>query len=665
MNNLNLNLVSIFSSLLAIGYAFYLIEKIKKSPPGTEKMVEISQAIREGAQAFLRREFKTMVVVLILIAIGLWLIVKNPWQLITFFLGSIFSSLAGYLGMMISTQANVRTTEASRSNFAKGFQIAFASGQVMGFLVVGLGLLGVSLIWVFTRNLELLVSFAFGSSLTALFLRVGGGVFTKSADIGADLVGKIEVGIPEDDPRNPAVIADQVGDNVGDIAGMGSDLFESYVDAIVSSCVIGLLAFGKKGVFLPLLLAGTGIFSSIFGSFFAKVSKDLEKARFTSQVAGAEKAMGRGIFIANILMVIFAFFIFEKFFAQLNLFWCFLIGLVIGFLIGKATEYYTSGGKKPVVGIANASQFGAPILLLEGMATAIESVILPVLGVAAGMVLVYSMGGLYGIAIAGLGILAVLGINLSTDCYGPIADNSAGIAEMAGLPPEVRQKTEALDAVGNTTAATGKGFAIGSASLVALAWLSAFLQRANLKMVNLSDPRVLASLFVGAMIAFLFPSLLIRGVGRGALETVKEVRRQFNEIPGLKEGKGKPDYGRCVDLVTKISLREMLLPGFLIIIVPILVGRFFGTEGLTGFLASSLIVGFPLALMMANAGGAWDNAKKYIEAGNLGGKGSPAHRAAVVGDTVGDPLKDTAGPAINILVKLIGKVALLSLPLFL
>ncbi len=665
MMKINFNLFTLLSSLTAIGYAFYLINKIKKSSSGEEKMVEIAEAIREGAKAFLKREFKTMAVVLLLIAIGIWLVTKNPFQLITFFLGSLFSSLAGYLGMMISTQANVKTTEASRNNFAKGFQIAFASGQVMGFLVVGLGLLGVSLIWILTQNPDFLVSFAFGASITALFLRVGGGIFTKSADIGADLVGKIEVGIPEDDPRNPAVISDQVGDNVGDIAGMGSDLFESYVDAIVSSSLIGLVLFGVKGVFLPLILAGAGILSSILGSFFAKLSKGLEDASFTSQVAGVEKAMGKGILVANILMVIFAFFIIKKIFVQLNLFWCFLIGLLIGLLIGKATEYYTSGEKKPVINIAHASQFGAPVLLLEGMATAIESIILPILGVAAGMVLVYSMGGLYGIAIAGLGILAVLGINLSTDCYGPIADNSAGIAEMSGLPPEVRQRTEALDAVGNTTAASGKGFAIGSAALVALAWLSAFLQRANLKTVSLSDPRVLASLFLGAMVAFLFPSLLIRGVGRGALETVKEVRRQFNEIAGLKEGKGRPDYGRCVDLVTKISLREMILPGFLIILIPILVGRFFGAEGLAGFLASSLIVGFPVALMMANAGGAWDNAKKYIEAGNFGGKGSSAHKASVIGDTVGDPLKDTAGPAINILIKLIGKVAILSLPLIL
>ncbi len=661
----NLNFISIFLSLLAIFFAFYLIRKIKKSPPGSEKMVEISEAIREGARAFLKREFKTMALVLILIGFGLGLITKSSHQVLTFFIGAIVSSLAGYLGMMISTQANVRTTEASRTSFSKGFQIAFSSGQVMGFLVVGLGLLGISLIWFLFRNINLLVSFAFGSSITALFLRVGGGIFTKSADIGADLVGKVELGIPEDDPRNPGVIADQVGDNVGDIAGMGSDLFESYVDAIISSSVIGLVAFGQKGLFLPLLLAGAGILSSVFGSFFAKVSKDLERADFARQVAGVEKAMSRGILVANLLMIFLGFLIFWKFFEETKFFWCFLIGLAMGFLIGKVSEYYTSGDKKPVFGIARASQSGPPVLILEGIATEIFGIVLPVLGVAVAMVLVYSLGGLYGIAIAGLGVLAVLGINLSADCYGPIADNSAGIAEMAGLPPEVRQKTEVLDAVGNTTAATGKGFAIGSAALVALAWLAAFFQKANLEIVNLSEPKVLASLFIGAMISFLFPALLIKGVSRGALETVKEVRRQFKEISGLKEGRGRPEYGRCIDLITKISLREMLLPGFLIILIPILIGYFLGAEGLAGFLAGSLIVGFPLALIMANTGGAWDNAKKYIEAGNLGGKGSPAHQAAVIGDTVGDPLKDTAGPAINILIKLIGKVALISLPLFL
>lgn len=673
-------ITSIFSLLVAIIgilFVFYLIKKIQKASRGTDKMIEISNAIQEGARAFLRREFQTMGIVLVLIGICLGIVNKDWRQVLFFFFGAFSSGLAGYLGMRISTQANAKTTEASRQSFAKGFDIAFSSGQVMGFLVVSLGLLGTSLIYLLFKEtqsllISFLLNFAFGASICALFLRVGGGIYTKSSDIGADLVGKIEMGIPEDDPRNPAVIADQVGDNVGDIAGMGSDLFESYVDAIASSAIIGLLAFREKGLIVPFLLAGAGILSSILGSFFAKVSKGLETANFPKQVAGVEKAMNRAILVANFLMVIFAYFIIRQFFEHLNFFWCLLIGLLVGILIGKASEYYTSGEKKPVIEIAKSAQFGAPVLILEGMATQFLSIILPILAVAFGMVEVYILGakaglflgGLYGIAIAGLGILVVLGINLSSDCYGPIADNAAGIAEMAELPPEVRTKTEALDAVGNTTAAIGKGFAIGSAALVALAWLATFFQKANLSQVNIAEPRVLASLFIGAMISFLFPALLIRAVSRGSLEMVKEVRRQFKEIEGLKEGKAKPEYGKCVDLITKISLSEMLLPGFLIIIIPILVGRFFGVEGVIGFLAGALIVGFPLALIMANSGGAWDNAKKYIEAGNFGGKGSFAHQASVIGDTVGDPLKDTAGPAINILLKLIGKVALIFLPLF-
>ncbi len=660
--------ISLIFALFGISFVLYLIQKIRKASSGTPKMEEISKAIQDGARAFLRREFQTMALVLIVIGICLGIINKNLGQVLAFFFGAFVSSLAGYLGMRISTLANAKTTEASRLSFVKGFDIAFSAGEVMGFLVVSLGLLGASVLWLISKDVNILINFAFGSSIAALFLRVGGGIYTKSADIGADLVGKVEQGIPEDDPRNPAVIADQVGDNVGDIAGMGSDLFESYVDAIVSSSVIGLLLLGEKGLILPFILAGLGILSSIIGSFFAKVSSKLENADFAQQVWGVEKAMNRGILVANVLMIILAYFLVQKIFGHLKFFWCLLIGLLVGFLIGKATQYYTSGEKKPVINIAKSAQFGAPVLILEGLATGFLSIILPVLGVAIAMFLVYSIAlpyGLYGIAIAGLGVLVVLGINLSSDCYGPIADNAAGIAEMAELPPEVRKKTEALDAVGNTTAAIGKGFAIGSAALVALAWLATFLQKAKLETINLADPKILASLFIGGMISFLFPALLIRGVSRGALEMVKEVRRQFREIEGLREGKAKPEYEKCIELVTKAALAEMLLPGFLIIILPILVGYFFGVEGLTGFLAGALITAFPLALFMADSGAAWDNAKKYIEAGNFGGKGSLAHQASVIGDTVGDPLKDTAGPSINILLKLIGKVALIFLPLFL
>ncbi len=659
------NLIAIISSLSAIAFAFFLIQKIKKASSGSGKMIEISQAIQEGAKAFMKRELKVMAIVLILIALGLGLMTKSPLKILIFLSGAGVSYLAGYIGMMVSTQANVRTTEAARISFSKGFKIALSAGMVMGFLVVGLGLLGICIIWFLFKDVGLLINFAFGSSLTALFLRVGGGIFTKSADIGADLVGKIEIGIPEDDIRNPAVVADQVGDNVGDIAGMGSDLFETYVSAIIASMVIGWNIYGVKGVSLPIILASAGILSSLVGSFFIKVSKEIEKAEFKKQVEEIQKAMGRGILIANVLMVIAAYLIIFKLFNQINLFYSFLLGLAVGFLIGKITEYYTAVDKPPVLGIAKSAQTGASILIIEGLSVGIQSIFLPILGVAVATVLTYYFSGLYGIAIASIGILGVLGINLSADCYGPIADNAAGISEMAGLPEEVRQKTEALDAVGNTTAATGKGFAIGSAGLVALAWLAAFFQAARLETVNLLNPKVMAGLFIGAMLSFLFSSLLMKGVSRGGLKTVEEVRRQFKEIPGLREGKVKPDYGKCIDLITKISLKEMILPGILIILVPILAGLFLGAEGLAGILAGSLIAGFPIALTMANAGGAWDNAKKYIEAGNLGGKGSAAHKAAVIGDMVGDPFKDTSGPAIDILIKLIGKVALIFLPLLL
>lgn len=661
---MNLIFLSLIFSLIGLFYVIFTIQKIKKAPEGEERAKKISQAIQEGARAFLKREIKTMILILLLLAICLWYVQKSYLSSLIFLFGAAFSALAGYLGMKIATQANLKTTEATRESFKKGFEVSFAAGKVMGFLVVSLGLLGTTLTYLIFKDTSLLINFAFGASLCALFLRVGGGIYTKSADIGADLVGKVELGIPEDDPRNPAVIADQVGDNVGDIAGMGSDLFESYVDAIVSSAVLGMVFFGEKGLFFPFLLAGMGILSSILGSFFAKVSNKVEKADFPQQVAAVEKAMNTAIITANLIMVAFSYYLVTRFFHNLNLFWCIVIGLLIGILIGKTSQYYTSGEKKPTILIAKAAQFGAPVLILEGMATQFLSIVFPLIGVVIGMIFVYILGGLFGIALAGLGVLGVLGINLSSDCYGPIADNAAGIAEMANLPHEIREKTEALDAVGNTTAAIGKGFAIGSAALVALAWLSSFLEKANLKIINLAQPNILGGVFLGGMASFIFPALLIRAVGRGSLEMVKEVRRQFREIEGLKEGKAMPEYGKCVDLITRISLEAMLLPGFLIILIPLVIGYFLGVESLAGFLAGALTVGFPLALIMANSGAAWDNAKKYIEAGNFGGKGSLAHKAAVIGDTVGDPLKDTAGPSINILLKLIGKVALLFLPLF-
>jgi len=657
--------LSIIVSLFTIVFVIFLIRKINQASSGSEKMVKISQAIRKGAGAFLKREFKIMALVFVLIAFLLGLMTRSFSAAFVFLIGAGVSSIAGFIGMMISTRANSRVANAARTNFPKSFQIAFSGGKVMGFLVVGLGLLGISVIWLFCKDTQLLLRYAFGASLVALFMRVGGGIFTKSADVGADLVGKVEKGIPEDDHRNPAVIADNVGDNVGDIAGMGSDLFESYVSAIIAAIVIGVVAFGEKGLFLPLILASAGILSSIIGSFFVKISKDLQKKPFPEQTEQIRKAMGKGVIAANVLMAVAAYFIISNLFGEIGLFWALLAGLGVGFLIGKSTEYYTSAEKKPVQDIAKASQIGASTVIIEGLAVGMKSVALPVLGVAIATLLAYYFGGLYGIAIASVGILAVLGINLSTDCYGPIVDNAAGISEMAGLEQEVRQRTESLDAVGNTTAATGKGFAIGSAALVALAWLSTYFEVANLQIISLLDSKVIAGLFIGAGLSFLFCSLSLKAVGRGAQEVVKEVRRQFREIPGIMEEQAEPDYGSCVDLITKKSLKEMIFPGILVILVPILAGIILGVEALGGVLAGSLITGFLLALFMANAGGAWDNAKKFIEAGNLGGKGSEAHKAAVIGDTVGDPFKDTAGPSLNILIKLVGIISLIFLPFFL
>lgn len=655
----------IIVSLFAIVFVFFLIRQIQKTSSGTQRMQEISQAIREGASAFLKREFKTMIPIFFLIALVLGIIQRSFLAPLIFLIGAGASSLAGFLGMAVSTRANARVTNVARYSFPKSFQIAIFGGEVMGFLVVGLGLLGIAIIWFLFEDAKILLNYAFGASLIALFLRVGGGIFTKSADVGADLVGKLEKGIPEDDPRNPAVIADAVGDNVGDIAGMGSDLFESYVASIIAAMVIGIANFGQKGLFLPLILAPAGILSSILGSFLVKVSGKIEKADFLTQTQQIRKAMERGIIITNLLMIGAVYIIVSKFFDKSGLFFAYLAGLAVGLLVGKVTEFYTSEKRRPVLRIAKASKTGASTVIVEGLSVGMESTLLPVIGVAIAMVLAFYFGGLYGIALAGVGILGALGINLSTDCYHPIVDNAAGISQMASLEPEVRKTTDALDAVGNTTAATGKGFAITSAALVALAWLSTFFETANLQIVSLLDSKVLAGLFIGAILPFLFSSLLMRAVAKGALEVVREVRRQFREISGIMEGKVKPEYGRCVDLTTKRALKEMIVPGILVILTPIVVASLLGLEALAGLLAGSIICGFLLALFMANAGGAWDNAKKYIESGRLGGKGSEAHKASVVGDTVGDPMKDCSGPAINILIKLVGIISLIFLPFFL
>jgi K(+)-stimulated pyrophosphate-energized sodium pump len=567
--------------------------------------------------------------------------------------------------MNIATRANVRTANAAISSWARALKIAFSSGAVMGFSVVGIGLLGLAGISLIFDDPHIWLGFAFGASAVALFLRVGGGIFTKSADVGADLVGKVEKGIPEDDPRNPAVIADQVGDNVGDIAGMGSDLYESYVSALAAAMVLGVIAFQMKGAMLPLLLGAVGIGASIIGALMVRPREF--RGSFEEQVRKAHAIMNRGVYVSNAIMVVAGYFLITRFIAGegLNLFIALVIGLLCGFGISKVTEYFTSAEHKPVFNIAKASKSGPAINIIEGLSSGMMSTVAPVIMIAAATVGAFYFAGLLGIAIAAVGMLINLGILLAMDCYGPIADNAAGIAEMSGLGKEVRERTEALDAVGNTTAALGKGFAISSAALASLAWLAVYFEVAHISIASITNVNVIAGLLIGTMLTFLFSSLTMRGVSAGAFDVVNEVRRQFKEIKGLMEGTAKPDYVSVVNIATSRALKAMLLPGVLVIVVPLIIGFTLGVEAVAGLLAGTLISGLLMAIFMANAGGAWDNAKKHIEAGHLGGKGSEAHKAAVIGDTVGDPLKDTSGPSLNILIKLIGKIAVIFAPLFL
>ncbi|MCD5396264.1 MAG: sodium-translocating pyrophosphatase [Candidatus Pacebacteria bacterium] len=657
-------ILGLFFVFLNILFVLYLAKKIKKIKVEEEKIKEVSEAIQEGARAFLKREFRAMIPIMLLVGLILGL-VQKLWQAPFIFLfGAAVSSLAGYVGMTISTLSNSRVASRAQKSFSESFKIAISGGEVMGFLVVGLGLFGVIIIWLLFKNPTLLINYAFGASFVALFMRVGGGIYTKSADVGADIVGKAELNIPEDDPRNPATIADNVGDNVGDIAGMGADLFESYVSTIIAAMSIGIIVFGQKGLIFPILIAISGILASLISSFAMRIKPGLEEKEFTYQTESVRKAMERSILIANILMIVFVFFLSFLYFKNLSLFWSVLVGLICGMVIAKTTEYYTSEKRKPIFEIAKAAKIGPSNVIMEGLIVGMKSTVLPIVAIAIAVILAYYFGGLYGIALSAVGLLGVLGINLSTDCYGPIADNAAGISEMADLTPQTRQRTEALDAVGNSTAATGKGFAIGAAGLTALAWLVTFSQKSNLEVINLLDPKLLAGFFVGAMLPFLFSALAMKGVSEGALEIVGEVRRQFKEKK-LLEGQEKPDYKRAIDLVTKRALREMSFPAILVVVVPIFIGVILGRVAVAGLIVGALGSGFLLALLMANSGAAWDNAKKYIEAGNFGGKGSGAHKSAVIGDTVGDPFKDTAGPSLNILIKLIGVVSLLALPLFL
>lgn len=662
---MDLRIWALLAGVSGIAFVIYLSITIMKQPEGDPRMREISLAIRQGAAAFLRREFITLAIFVAIISIILAVFIQpQPWVAIAYALGAATSALSGFIGMSLATRANARTTNAATTSWARALKIAFSSGAVMGFSVVGIGLLGIVLISLFTTDYHIFLGFAFGATTTALFLRVGGGIFTKSADIGADMVGKVEKGIPEDDPRNPAVIADNVGDNVGDVAGMGSDLYESYVSAIIAAIVIGMTTLGTmEGIILPLLLGGAGIIISIIGVISVR-PHDFEGG-FQQQVSRAQREINKGIYISNILMIIASFLIIRILTGETALFWALLSGLLAGFAISIVTEYYTSVGYSPTQNIAKAARSGAAFNIIEGLATGMMSTALPIILISTATIIAFLFGGLLGIAIAALGMLVNLGMLLSMDCYGPIADNAAGIAEMAGLGENVRERCEALDAVGNTTAALGKGFAIASAVLAALAWLAAYFEVTALEVASLTDSEVIVGILIGGMLTFIFSATALRAVGRGGFDIVAEVRRQFREIPGLMEGTSKPDYVSCINIATRRALISMIVPGILAIMVPLIVGFTLGIEALAGLLVGALLSGFLNAVMMANAGGAWDNAKKFIEAGNFGGKNSETHKAAVIGDTVGDPFKDTAGPSLNILIKLVGKVAVIFAPLFL
>ncbi len=657
--------IIIIACLLTLLFAVYLLMRMLKLDTGTPEMQALAGYIRDGAQTFLKREYKILIIFTLVLAGLLAIFIHpRPWVSFSFVLGTIVSALASWIGMSVAVRANVRTASAAREHWAKAFGVAFSSGTITSFFLVGFGLLSLTVLTMIFESPYVWLGFVFGATTVALFLRVGGGIFTKSADIGADLVGKVEVGIPEDDPRNPATIADNVGDNVGDIAGMGSDLYESYVSALVAAMVLGQITLGHVGVIVPLLIGAIGLMSSMIGSLFVRSPKGEGKS-YEWQVHKVHQTMNIGVYVSNIILVIGAYFLLIHFLptGAMPIFWCVMIGLATGFIIGPVTEYYTSE-HKPVIEMADFSQKGPAVLVIQGLAVSNMSVVIPIIVIAIATVASYYFAGLLGIAIASVGMMANLGMLLSMDCYGPVTDNAAGIVEMAKLDHEVRERCEMLDAVGNTTAALAKGFAIASAALAALAWLATYFETVNITIASITDPQVVAGLFIGAMMVYLFSSLTIKGVSKGAFAVVEEVRQQFKNIEGLLEGKVKPNYVRVVDIATIHALHSMLLPGILTIIIPLALGLLLNPESVAGLLMGSLLVGLPMAIQMANAGGAWDNAKKHIEAGNFGGKGSVAHKASVIGDTIGDPLKDTVGPSLDILIKLVGKMAVIFAPLF-
>lgn len=641
---------------LTLVFAAYLARRVVKREAGTERMQEIAGAIEEGAKAFLKAEYRILVIFTIVLFLLIGIGTKNWLTAACFVVGAAFSTAAGYAGMAVATKANVRTANAARkSGMNEALQIAFSGGAVMGMCVAGLGVLGISVAYLLTKDIAILSGFSFGASAIALFARVGGGIYTKAADVGADLVGKVEAGIPEDDPRNPAVIADNVGDNVGDVAGMGADLFESYVGSLVSALTLGALAAQMTGVLYPLLIAGIGLLASMVGTLFVRGGEG----------ANPQKALSRGSYVAAGLVFISALALSAYMFGDVKAGLAVVAGLIVGVIIGNVTEYYTSSAFRPVHKIGIQSETGAATTIISGIGVGMRSTAIPILLICVGIFAAYRSFGLYGIALAAVGMLSTTGITVAVDAYGPIADNAGGIAEMSGLEDDVRQITDKLDAVGNTTAAMGKGFAIGSAALTALALFVSYAGATKVATIDLMDYRVMIGAMIGGMLTFLFSALTMESVSKAAYKMIEEVRRQFREKPGIMAGTEKPDYTTCVSISTTAALHEMLLPGVMAVLAPIAVGLILGVEALGGLLAGALITGVLMAIFMSNAGGAWDNAKKYIEEGNYGGKGSETHRATVVGDTVGDPFKDTSGPAINILIKLMTIVSLVFAPLFL
>jgi len=649
-----LRTIGISSGIIGLLFTFFLSKRVLKNDPGNEKMVKISNSIQIGARAFLFSEYKIMYVLLIIFSLLLGFI--QSWQMgLTFIFGATLSVLSGFIGMSIATKANCRTAQAAVSSLGKALRVAFNGGAVMGMTVASLGILGLGTVFFLSNgNSVLLSGYAMGASFVALFARVGGGIFTKAADVGADLVGKTEAGIPEDDPRNPAVIADNVGDNVGDVAGMGADLYESYVGSIFSASVLGTVAFSALGGVFPFTVAASGILSSIIGIIFVNLTiKESEKINPSFM-------LNLGTYIANAIEIVFVLILSKLLLKSYTAGMIITLGMIVGILIGALTEYYTA--KNPVKKLAKSATSGAAPLLINGLAVGMESTALSVILISIVTIISFRFLGLYGIALGGIGMLATLGITLAIDAYGPIADNAGGIAEMSHLDPSVRSRTDKLDAVGNTTAAIGKGFAIGSAALTALALFASYTQVTGINIVDIKESTVFIGVLIGAMLPFLFSAMTMKAVGDSAQEMVAEVRRQFKEIPGIMDGKSDPDYARCVSIATGGALKKMILPSLLAVLSPIIVYFILDKVAVAGLLVGTTVTGVLLAIFMSNSGGAWDNAKKHIEEGNYGGKGSMAHKAAVIGDTVGDPFKDTSGPAINILIKLMSIVSIVIIP---